>query len=224
MALTSRPVIARRANVDAMVSIHSNALPDGMNPFTSHGTGTYFFQPQSIGLARDVQTGLVATMGLRDLGVHYDNLAVVRPTWMPAVLCEGAFVIIPAQEAAFARLGSKRGTRKAWRTASRRTSKGWRSDAGLSNRRRCDATPTPAPPPALGAAPSAGDSARPWRSTPGVSHRVYVQMGTRARVSRPHALDGQPASLPAARARGADLLRLSWAVVAAILVCAAQAT
>ncbi len=100
VALTSRPVIARRANANAMVSIHLNALPDGMNPFTSHGTGTYFFHSQSIALAREVQAGLVATMGLRDLGVHYDNLAVVRPTWMPAVLCEGAFVIIPEQEAA----------------------------------------------------------------------------------------------------------------------------
>ncbi len=98
VALTSRPVIARRANVDAMVSIHLNALPDGMNPFTSHGTGSYFFHPQSLALARAIQAGMVEAMGLRDLGVHYDNLAVVRPTWMPAVLCEGAFVIIPEQE------------------------------------------------------------------------------------------------------------------------------
>jgi N-acetylmuramoyl-L-alanine amidase len=100
VALTSRPVIARRGNVDAMVSIHLNALPDGTNPFISHGTGSYYFHPQSLALARAVQVGMVATMGLRDLGVHYDNLAVVRPTWMPAVLCEGAFVIIPQQEAA----------------------------------------------------------------------------------------------------------------------------
>ncbi len=105
VALTSRPVIARRGNVNAMVSIHLNALPDGMNPFTSHGTGTYFFHPQSLALARAIQAGMVTTMGLRDLGVHYDNLAVVRPTWMPAVLCEGAFVIIPQQEAALRTLG-----------------------------------------------------------------------------------------------------------------------
>jgi N-acetylmuramoyl-L-alanine amidase len=39
-------------------------------------------------------------MGLRDLGVYYDNLALARPTWMPAVLCEGAFLIVPEQEAA----------------------------------------------------------------------------------------------------------------------------
>ena len=95
-----RPVIARRANADALVSIHLNALPDGMNPFVSHGTGTYFFQPQSVDLARAVQAGMVRALHLRDLGIHYDNLALVRPTWMPSVLCEGAFIIIPEQEAA----------------------------------------------------------------------------------------------------------------------------
>lgn len=100
VALGIRPIIARRADAEALVSIHLNALPDGTNPFTSHGTGTYFFQAHSAALARAVQEGMVRRMGLRDLGVFYDNLALVRATWMPAVLCEGAFIIIPAQEAA----------------------------------------------------------------------------------------------------------------------------
>ena len=97
--LADRPVIARRANAHAFVSIHLNALPDGINPFNAHGTGTYFFHPQSLELAREVQAGMVRQMRLRDQGVFYDNLAVVRPTWMPSVLCEGAFLIIPEQEA-----------------------------------------------------------------------------------------------------------------------------
>ncbi len=50
-------------------------------------------------LAREVQRGMVRHMGLRDLGINYDNLAVLRPTWMPAILCEGAFVMLPEQEA-----------------------------------------------------------------------------------------------------------------------------
>ncbi|MGI9078760.1 MAG: N-acetylmuramoyl-L-alanine amidase family protein [Gemmatimonadaceae bacterium] len=100
VALGDRSIIARRANAHALVSIHLNALPDGINPFTSHGTGTYFFHPQSAPLAVAVQRGMVSTMGLRDLGIYYDNLALVRPTWMPAVLCEGAFIMIPEQEAA----------------------------------------------------------------------------------------------------------------------------
>jgi N-acetylmuramoyl-L-alanine amidase len=100
VALADRPIIARKANVNAFVSIHLNALPDGINPFIAPGTGTYFFRPQSEPLARFVQRGMVSRMGLMDLGVNYDNLAVVRGTWYPAVLCEGAFIMMPDQEAA----------------------------------------------------------------------------------------------------------------------------
>ncbi|MBC7896195.1 MAG: N-acetylmuramoyl-L-alanine amidase [Cytophagaceae bacterium] len=100
LGLPDRPSIARQANAHAFISIHLNALPDGVNPFRAHGTGTYYFTGQSVPLARQVQRGMVRTMGLRDLGINYDNLAVVRPTWMPSILCEGAFVMIPEQEAA----------------------------------------------------------------------------------------------------------------------------
>lgn len=96
-----RPILARRANANAFVSIHLNAYGDGVNPFTAvNGSGTYFFWPASEPLARPIQRGLVANLGLPDLGVNYDNLAVLRIPWFPAVLCEGAFVIIPEQEAA----------------------------------------------------------------------------------------------------------------------------
>ena len=101
VALGDRPVIARRANVHAFVSVHLNAYPDGINPFVASGTGTYFFRTHSEPLAREVQRGMVAQMGLMDLGVNYDNLAVVRGTWYPAILCEGGFLMIPEQESAF---------------------------------------------------------------------------------------------------------------------------
>lgn len=100
LALASRPAMARSANADALVSVHLNALPDGVNPFTAQGTGVYFFHPQSAPLARDVQRELVRWLGLPNLGVYYDNLALVRPTWMPAILTEGLFIMMPEQEAA----------------------------------------------------------------------------------------------------------------------------
>ena len=78
----------------------STRLPDGINPFTNNGTSTFFQHPQAIGLARRVQEALVAEFGLRDLGVARGDLAMVRPTWYPAVLAEGLFLMIPAQEAA----------------------------------------------------------------------------------------------------------------------------
>ena len=99
VALGDRPTMARRANAQLLVSIHLNALPDGINPFRAQGSGTYFFHPQAEPLARAVQRGLVARMQLPNLGVYYDNLALARPTWMPSILCEGAFLMMPDQEA-----------------------------------------------------------------------------------------------------------------------------
>ncbi|MGQ0715299.1 MAG: N-acetylmuramoyl-L-alanine amidase [Gemmatimonadaceae bacterium] len=99
-ALAARPIMARRANAHALVSIHLNALPDGVNPFRAHGTETYFLHPQAEPLARAAQARMVARMGLRDKGVFSRTLALARPTWMPSILAEGAYIMIPEQEAA----------------------------------------------------------------------------------------------------------------------------
>src|SRR5512145_1361031 len=95
--LADRPVMARRENAHAFVSVHLNALPDGVNPFTANGTSTLFYHNASEPLAREVQSSLQARFGLRDLGVHYQNLAVARPSWYPSVLAEGLFLMIPEQ-------------------------------------------------------------------------------------------------------------------------------
>ncbi len=100
LGLTERAVASRRANAHAFVSIHLNALPDGVNPFTANGTSTLFFHQASEPLARPVQSAMVSSFGLRDLGVHYQNLAVARPTWYPSVLTEGLFLMMPEQESA----------------------------------------------------------------------------------------------------------------------------
>lgn len=100
VALADRPIIARRANAHALVSIHLNALPDGVNPFSVNGTETYFLHPQAEPLARAAQRRMVARMGLRDNGVYSRTLALARPTWMPSILAEGAYIMMPEQEAA----------------------------------------------------------------------------------------------------------------------------
>jgi N-acetylmuramoyl-L-alanine amidase len=100
VGLGDRPILSRRANANAFVSIHLNADADGQNPFRDNGTGTYYFHPQSRLFAQIVQDALVPQLGLRSRGVFYQNLAVCRPTWFPSVLAEGLFVIMPDQEAA----------------------------------------------------------------------------------------------------------------------------
>jgi N-acetylmuramoyl-L-alanine amidase len=97
-ALLARAALPRDADADLLVSVHHNALPDGVNPFSSHGTSTFYYHPQSLPLARAVQRELVRELGLRDLGIGLANLAMVRPTWAPAVLTESAFMMIPEQE------------------------------------------------------------------------------------------------------------------------------
>ena len=51
-------------------------------------------------LARRLQLELVSDLGTRDLGISRADLALVRPSWMPAVLSETLFMMIPEHEAA----------------------------------------------------------------------------------------------------------------------------
>jgi N-acetylmuramoyl-L-alanine amidase len=103
VALGDRPVMARRANAHAFLSVHLNAFGDGTNPFVNHGTSALFFHQPSEPLARAVQRRMMAEIGQRDLGVHYQSLAVARGTWFPSVLAEGLFLMFPDQEAAMRR-------------------------------------------------------------------------------------------------------------------------
>lgn len=91
---------ARVAAAHVLVSIHNNALPDGLRPFGREGTSTYYYHDHARPLAAAIQRGMLATMGLRDLGLHWGNLALPRESWMPSILTEGAFMMIPSHEAA----------------------------------------------------------------------------------------------------------------------------
>ena len=106
--LWPRVIIAKRGGAELLVSIHNNALPDGVNPFTNNGTSVFYNQARSVPLAAAIQRSLVRRLRLPDLGIGKADLAVVRPTWMPAVLCEGMFLILPDQEL---RLRSAQGQR-----------------------------------------------------------------------------------------------------------------
>ena len=100
MGLYERTTAAEDADAEIFVSIHNNALPDGVRPFGREGTSTYYFHPQAAGLAAAIQEGMLETMRLRDLGVFWGDLAVCRMSWMPSVLTEGAFMMMPKHEAA----------------------------------------------------------------------------------------------------------------------------
>ncbi len=100
VALEARPRLADSVNADLLISIHNNALPDGVEPWRNNGSSVFYNSPRSVPLAMAIQRQLVQRMGQRDLGVGRGDLALVRPTWMPSVLCEGLYMMIPDQEAA----------------------------------------------------------------------------------------------------------------------------
>jgi N-acetylmuramoyl-L-alanine amidase len=98
LGIYDRPRIAMRKRCDMLISVHNNALPDGINPFFNNGTSTYYYHPQSLALAREIQSELLERLKLPDFGIYYGNLALTRPSQLPAVLVECAFMMIPEQE------------------------------------------------------------------------------------------------------------------------------
>jgi N-acetylmuramoyl-L-alanine amidase len=100
--LFPRTHFAEVHDADVLVSIHANALPDGINPFTNNGTSVYYFHPRSAALARALDRALVRELGIRDLGMGRGDYALVRDPWMPSALTEGLFMMIPEQEALLA--------------------------------------------------------------------------------------------------------------------------
>jgi N-acetylmuramoyl-L-alanine amidase len=99
LGLIERTRAAEAANADVLISIHANALPDGVNPWVNSGTSVYYFHPRAAPFARHVNRALVRRFGFRDLGIGRGDLALARPTWMPAILTEGLFMMVPDEEA-----------------------------------------------------------------------------------------------------------------------------
>jgi N-acetylmuramoyl-L-alanine amidase len=99
IALYDRPKMAEKWEADLLISVHNNALPDGINPFYNNGISVYYYHPHSKLLAEAIHKHLLKETGLPDHGLYYGNLVLTRPSSMPAVLVECAFMMIPEQEA-----------------------------------------------------------------------------------------------------------------------------
>lgn len=95
VGLYERTNMANSAKADVFVSIHINANENtalgGTSTYVYSGSKTSRVQ-ESDRLARYIQSELVKTLGLRDIGVKYANFVVLRTSSMPSVLCELAFI------------------------------------------------------------------------------------------------------------------------------------
>ncbi len=98
IGIYERPKKALENNSHILISIHNNALPDGVNPFVNNGVSTYYYHPQSLELARAVQKELVKDLQIPDQGLYYANFALTRPYQFLSILVECAFIIYPQQE------------------------------------------------------------------------------------------------------------------------------
>jgi N-acetylmuramoyl-L-alanine amidase len=98
VSIYDRVDFAREQEADFLISVHANALHDGDNPFLRHGSGTYYYHPGSRRAAETIHRRLLRATKLRDDGIFYDDLALVRPTEFPAVLVEVAYMMYPDEE------------------------------------------------------------------------------------------------------------------------------
>ena len=99
VSLDDRVKIADTNNVDLLLSVHNNSLPDGRDPLNEHGSSTYWYHPQSSELGKALKNGLVQKLNFPDIGSRFQNLALARPSAMPAVLSEVGFMINPDEYA-----------------------------------------------------------------------------------------------------------------------------
>jgi N-acetylmuramoyl-L-alanine amidase len=96
--IESRSKMAAFLKADILLSLHFNALPDGVNPFKPRGISTYYNQPHSYRLAYLIQNNLLEKTKARNFGFHYSTFAVCRTPQMISVLTEPGFLTIPEEE------------------------------------------------------------------------------------------------------------------------------
>ncbi|HEY9810342.1 MAG TPA: N-acetylmuramoyl-L-alanine amidase [Halomicronema sp.] len=87
--LEPRVQLAERVNATLFVSIHANAI--NMSRPDVNGIETFYYN-SGLGLARSIQSNLLAATGANNRGVKQANFYVLRKTTMPAVLVEVGFV------------------------------------------------------------------------------------------------------------------------------------
>ena len=95
VTLTQRANMANEAGADYFISVHCNS---SVSP-EAKGTETFYYKKNTTAerLAKNVQQSLVNRIQQPDRGVDTANFAVLRKTYMPAILVELAFISNPEE-------------------------------------------------------------------------------------------------------------------------------
>lgn len=85
-------------NPDFSISIHNNAVPDGVNPIEHNGFSVYYYNQNASDFAFILHKKLKEKLNIRDFGLYWDNLYMCRIPETIAILVEPNFIIHPEQE------------------------------------------------------------------------------------------------------------------------------
>ena len=97
VGLYDRPQKAQENNALILLSIHANALADGADPYVKHGTSTYYYNRESVELAKTIRDVMTKELGTKDDGVCNCSFVLTRPTIPLSVLIEVAYMIHPQE-------------------------------------------------------------------------------------------------------------------------------
>ncbi|MBO6087231.1 N-acetylmuramoyl-L-alanine amidase [bacterium] len=93
--LSERVAVANYTNSSIFISIHGNALPDGLNPNEHSGVSIYYYYDEAKPLANVLINSITEQLGINNDKVRQASFAVVRNTNALSVLIETAYLINP---------------------------------------------------------------------------------------------------------------------------------
>lgn len=98
LPLTERKRVVNSFHPEISISIHNNAVPQGVNPIIHNGSSVYYYYPQALPLSKMIHRNFIENLELNDFGLYWDNLYMCRIPEAISLLVEPAFMIVPEQE------------------------------------------------------------------------------------------------------------------------------
>lgn len=95
--LYDRVELAKKNNALISLSIHSNSLPYGKNPYEIHGTEVHYYNDNAKLLADIIVKNLSSDLNIKNNDIHRSSFALNRSTLPVSVLVEVAYMINPEE-------------------------------------------------------------------------------------------------------------------------------
>jgi len=97
VGLYERVTIAKDNNALISISIHNNSLPNGKDPYITHGTEVHYYNENAKYLAEIINTNLANDLNLKKGGIFKSSFALTRSTNPVSVLVEAAYMLNPEE-------------------------------------------------------------------------------------------------------------------------------